>query len=166
MEILKLKNTIKKGEEEIIDFSEPTYMPDINSPNYNIQRIVRLDSDYEFRPDLVSLAFYGNTDKWDMLLKINEISDPLSLREDDLFISLVEEELDEFIVTPEKEESFKGGENIDSKKVSKKDKSRLEILKKISQKLKNGSTANVKTNELQPGQTNITKDSSKNSINF
>lgn len=163
MDILKNKKTVIKNGEEIIDFSEPTYMPDEESDRYEITRMVTLSKDYEMRPDLVCNTIFNSTDNFDLLLKINEISDPLSILGNETFLIPSRNSMSAFFVTPE-EERENININLDSSKVSKKDKSRLEYLKKISQKIKNGSTENTKVNELKGGNQNITIDNQNNSF--
>ena len=73
---------------------------------------------------------------------------------------------DAFYVNPSKEKKDTKTNFIDESKKSKKDINRLKALAKISNSTKNGSSANLKTNELKPGDTNITIDVSTNTINI
>lgn len=163
MEILRRKKTIIKNGEEIVDFSEPTFVPNELNPNYEITRVISLTDDYIMRPDLVSNVVYNNTYDMDKLLKINEISDPLSLKESDGLIVIDKRSLDSFYVTPEEEQTTQQT-FLDKNKGVKKDNTRLEILKKISQKVKNGSSQNLKVNELKTGEQNIQIDNNNNSF--
>jgi hypothetical protein len=167
MKILDIKKTIQKNNEEIIDFCEPSFIPDDTNPNYIIHRLVKVTEDYSMRPDLLSKVLYNDVSKYGEILKINEISDPLSIKEGDILLSLYENRLDSFYVNPVKETNENNYTRLtDPTKVSKKDKNRLDLLKKISEKIKNGSSQNIKTNQLPIGQSNIITDENTNTIIF
>lgn len=164
MKTIKDKKTISKNGIEIIDFCEPTLLPDFNNPNFVLDNLVKVNSDYISRPDLLCLVFYNDVSKVDLLLKFNEISDPLDINEGDLIFVPNADKATSFYKQPDKEPEQTTNNFTDSSKKSKKDQTRLEILKKISSSTKNGSTLNTKVNELKPGEQNIEIDSSNNRI--
>jgi hypothetical protein len=102
----------------------------------------------------------------DILLKMNEVSDPLSIRSGDYLIVVDDDGANSFYVSPEKERQEEKKDFVDNTKKSKKDANRLKVLAKISASVKNGSAANVKTAELKPGEVNIRIDDSTNTINL
>lgn len=55
--------------------ADPTY----DSIFMRINRIVVVTEDYVARPDLISLAVYGNDDYGDLICKFNDISNPFEL---------------------------------------------------------------------------------------
>ena len=76
MENLDRKITITKdGQNEIVDFAEPTFIPVYNSEYFRVEKFVTVTDDYDRRVDLISLAVYGSDDYVDIILKCNEISD-------------------------------------------------------------------------------------------
>jgi hypothetical protein len=166
MRTLDRKITIVKDNEEIIDFAEPTFVPDFNKEGFMVKRVIVVSEDYDRRPDLISLASYNTVDKMDILLKMNEVSDPLSIRSGDYLIVVDDDGANSFYVSPEKERQEEKKDFVDNTKKSKKDANRLKVLAKISASVKNGSAANVKTAELKPGEVNIRIDDSTNTINL
>lgn len=165
METLDKKITIvKDGINQIIDFAEPTYIPVVDSEYFLVQKVIEVTEDYDRRPDLLAFALYRNEDKLDMILKWNNVSDPLSIRTGDILIVPEKTGAESFYVNPAKERGEIKSNFIDESKKSKKDKNRLKVLAKISASTKNGSTQNLKTNELKTGDSNISKDPSTNSI--
>ena len=165
METLNRKITITKdGQNKIIDFAEPTYIPDFENENFTIIRTIYVSKEYEKRLDLVSLAVYGSDDYVDILMKCNEISDPLSIKEGDVLAIPDLEGAKLFYINPFKESKEAKQNILDSTKKSKVDQKRLETLAKISSSIKNGSKVNTKTNDLKPGETNIEANKETNSI--
>jgi hypothetical protein len=155
---------IKDGINEIIDFSEPTYIPNQQSPQFLVTRVIQVSKEYDRRPDLIALAVYNDIRQVDMILKWNEISDPLSVREGDILIIPEKTGAKSFYVSPSKERTQTKSNFVDESKKSKKDKNRLIALAKLSAKTKNGSSQNVKTNELKPGESNININERNNQI--
>lgn len=147
-----------------IDFAEPTYIPDYNSEHFLVQRIVQVSEEYDRRIDLVSLAVYNTDQHTDIILKCNEISDPLSIRTGDFLLIPELTGAKSFYRNPNKESKESTQKYIDSTKKSKSDTKRLETLAKISSSVKNGSKVNVKPNELKPGESNIETNKETNSL--
>lgn len=78
------KSTIKSEylKEEIYNFLDTTFvMPD----EFDFE-IVRVTEDYIARPDLISIAAYGDSDFTDIICKINGISNPFELNEGDILV--------------------------------------------------------------------------------
>ena len=91
----------------------------------------------------------------DIIMKCNELSDPLQVRTGDTLVIPDLTKAKEFYKNPRKEVSDTKKKYIDNNKKSKVDTKRLETLAKISSSVKNGSKVNTKTNELKPGESNI-----------
>jgi len=152
------KQKIIKDGVEMIDFAEPTYIPDWDSKFFAVTRRIIVTPEYDMRPDLLSFALYGTDDYVDILMKVNEYSDPLSVRAGDLIVVPAIKPAENFYRTPKVEEDGDGAQSkyIDPNKKSKADENRLAALAKISESIKNGSTENRRPNELKTGESNIT----------
>ena len=164
METLDRKIIINKNNINMVDMAEPTYIPNYDSEYFKIYKVITVTNDYDRRIDLISLAVYGSDDYGDMILKCNEISDPLSIRTGQILIIPEQYGAKYFYVNPNKESKESKQKYIDSDKKSKVDENRLQILAKISQNTKNGSSVNVNPNELKPGESNIQIIKETNSI--
>ena len=104
---IELKNSTIINGVEVVDLLEPTLIISNNSPNFTVQQIVVVDEFTAMRPDLVSLAVYGD-DKWtDLILKTNEISNPFSIEEGDYLVILELETAQGFYKSPPVVESPK-----------------------------------------------------------
>ena len=87
MENLKSKISISKDKiTNIVDFAEPTFVPDSKSKHFLVQKIIIVSQEYDRRIDLISLAVYNSDQYSDIILKCNEISDPLSVRTGDFIL--------------------------------------------------------------------------------
>lgn len=78
--ILEYKPIIKKDNNEYIDLMADTFNKDLVIQGYPII----INEYYVSRPDLVSLAVYGDDKYGDIICKINGISNPFELNEDDI----------------------------------------------------------------------------------
>jgi hypothetical protein len=154
----------KDGVNEIVDLAEPTFVPDYNSPNFQVFKVIEVTAEYDRRVDLLSLAVYGSDEYVDIIMKCNELSDPLSVRTGDILVIPTLNKAKKFYKNPNKESKEAKQKYIDSNKKSKVDTKRLETLAKISSSVKNGSIVNVKPNELKPGESNIEVNKETNSI--
>jgi len=148
----------------IVDFAEPTFVPEYNSEHFIVKKLIVVSEEYDRRVDLISLGVYNSDDYVDIILKFNEISDPLSVRTGDVILIPELNGAKNFYKNPNKESKESTQKYIDSTKKSKVDTKRLETLAKISSSVKNGSKVNVKPNELKPGESNIDINKETNSI--
>lgn len=159
MKIDTVDNKIKiiKNGVEMIDFAEPTYVPDWDSKNFVVTKIVTVSPEYDRRPDLLCFALYGDDSYVDILLKCNEISNPLEVRSGDVILVPALQPAKKFYINPSKESinTQINSKYIDPKKKSKKDEARLKAVAKISQSTKNGSKQNVAPNALKQGESNL-----------
>ena len=167
MEIENLNKKIKiskDGRTQIIDFAEPTFVPEYDSEYFLLKKMVKVSSEFDRRVDLIALVEYGSDEYLDIILKCNEISDPLSVRTGDVLAIPELNGAKKFYKNPNKESKESKQKYIDSNKKSKTDTKRLETLAKISSSIKNGSKVNVRPNELKPGESNIEVNKETNSI--
>lgn len=88
-DILSKKPTLlANSNDEFIDLAQQTY----NIKNTVKGEILIVNKYYVARPDLISLAVYGDDKYADIICKVNGISNPFELNEDDiLFIPNVDE---------------------------------------------------------------------------
>lgn len=100
---LTFKSTFNSDylQEELYDLLDKTFViPD--SYSYNIYEITQ---DYIARPDLISYDAYGDTMYADVLCKLNGISNPFELNEGMKLIIPSPEDIINFVVKPNSEES-------------------------------------------------------------
>lgn len=107
-------------------------------PEY--QRAIIVSDDFQMRPDLISGATMGDPSKMDYILKLNGVSNPLSIEVGDiLLIPDVSQMASSFInPDPEQEENVDKLQLNENKPTLHKDKLRAEYLKK-----KNESNGNL-----------------------
>ena len=78
--ILEYKSIEERNGEKFIDLLSQTYNKDIYVSGYPIV----VNKYYVARPDLISLAVYGDDKFGDIICKINGISNPFELNENDV----------------------------------------------------------------------------------
>jgi len=67
----------------IVDFIKPLFNNE--STGVADYQIMRVDAEkYQMRPDLISMAMYGDIDEAEYILKFSGISNPFSLDKDDI----------------------------------------------------------------------------------
>ena len=165
MEVLNKKIKISKdGINEIIDLAEPTFIPQYDNKNFTVQRIIEVTSEYDRRVDLISLAVYNSDQHSDIIMKCNELSDPLNVRTGDILVIPMLDGAKKFYKNPQKDSVEAKQKQLDSTKKSKVDNKRLQTFAKISASIKNGSTENIKPNELKQGESNIQVNKETNSL--
>jgi len=159
MKIDTVDNKIKiiKNGVEMIDFAEPTYVPQYDSKNFVVTKTIIVTPEYDRRPDLLCFSVYGNDYYLDILLKINEVSNPLEVRTGDILLIPALQPAKAFYVNPAQEEKnpLIDSKYIDPKKKSQQDSNRLKAIEKISQSVKNGSKENLPPNALKSGESNL-----------
>ena len=122
--ILDYKSKINKNNDTYIDLMSDSF--NMSSVAFNGQVII-VNKYYVARPDLVSLAIYGTDDYADIICKINGISNPFELNENDiLFLPDIEfirncckqssskseiVETEDEILTPKKTNNFQKKKN-------------------------------------------------------
>lgn len=81
--ILEYKNTVSRNGESFIDLASKSFDKDM----YPMGTFVVVNQMYVGRPDLISLALYGDDCYADILCKLNGISNPIELNEDDIIFT-------------------------------------------------------------------------------
>lgn len=109
--------------DEYIDLAQPTY----NVKKYVKGEVLIVNQYYVARPDLISLAVYGDDKYADIICKVNGISNPFELNENDMIFIPNFDELSEMTKTQNVPSSLVS----DSKKLFNDKKDRR---KKISEK--------------------------------
>jgi len=61
-------------------------MFNLSAKNYATYNVYKVPKDFVMRPDLIAEAVYGNTLYAEIILKFNAISNPLSIKENDLIL--------------------------------------------------------------------------------
>lgn len=74
--------TNERLNERMYNFLDPTF----TIPNKFDFDVVLVSKDYVARPDLISIAAYGDSDFTDIICKVNGISNPFELNEGDVLI--------------------------------------------------------------------------------
>lgn len=82
---------------EMKDLLSPTFNADMMPEN--IDPII-VNEHYVARPDLISLAVYGNDKYGDMICKLNGISNPFEMNEDDILLLPTIDYLTEYVDRP------------------------------------------------------------------
>ena len=80
--LINYKPTITYNNDEYIDLLASTFN---DSATFSPQFII-VNENYVARPDLISLAMYGDDRYGDIICKLNGISNPFELNEDDVLI--------------------------------------------------------------------------------
>lgn len=91
--ILKKKPILKTDTDEFVDLTKQTYNPKRSVHG----EILVVNQYYVARPDLISLAMYGDDKYADIICKFNGISNPFELNENDVIYIPNPEELTEVL---------------------------------------------------------------------
>ena len=129
MELKSLLNKIIEGGRLIL--TQPT-MLFVDKDDIGVMKEHEVLFSEVGRPDLICLKYYGNGEDIDYLLKFNGISDPFSINEGDILkIPLLDETNYKKLDRPsEVDENIVRQEFLNSKRLTPKDKKRIDFLKK------------------------------------
>ncbi len=150
---LALKNSIVDPEtgEEYLDLTAPSFE---YQADFGIKALHYVTSDQAGRIDLVSEAYFGNGKYIDAICILNGISNPFSVSEGDVLIipNLLRNE-DQAYFRPKQASrpSQVQAEYINTDRISKKDKSRLDRLAEKGKDRRGGVRTPLPPNVLQPG---------------
>ena len=164
LKLINLKRIITKtnyfGENKTVtDLTEPTLKPDFQSIHFNIKRTITVTEGYAMRPDLISMFAYGTDIYTDIILKFNEISNPFSIAEGDIFLIPDLDGAKRAYRKPKpskKEIEEVKRAYIDKNRFSKPTQNRLDKLKALADSKKNGSPTITPSNKLKPGESAVT----------
>jgi hypothetical protein len=135
--------------EEKFNFSRPTIML---KDDVRVIAIHLVKDHEEMRPDLISVLYYGTPSYVDLILKMNGISNPFSLK------------FGQFIRIPDKAGAERYRKNLkkvsnkprtqftDTRRLSKQDEKRKQFLEQRSKMKTNGSSENLPPNMLKSDQ--------------
>lgn len=164
IKLLDLKDEMLRNGETLIDFTENNFTVNYADPYLAIARIILIEDRHLCRPDLICWEAFGNLDYIDAILKFNQITNPFSMEENDLIIIPTAQSLDRFYKKDKKSSRIiKDTKSlfIDTTRASKKDKNRLDQLKKIAKKRKNATSEPKPTNLLREGQVPFSTDGTR-----
>jgi hypothetical protein len=131
--------------EEKFDFSKPTFKL---KSEVNIINVHLVKENEEMRPDIISLLYYGSADYVDIILKVNAISNPFSIKQG-LFLRIPDKEAAERYKNNIKKVSNKPRTQFtDTKRMNEEDAKRKEFLEEKSKLRPNGSKENLPPNML------------------
>lgn len=121
--------------EKVVDLSSSTFQ---FNGDITIVGTGLVSDELEMRADLVAKIYYGNSNKFDHILKFNGISNPFSLEAGTVLLIGDEAQLDACFTKSSSTNSESNKEDIrkrffDPNKLSKKDAKRLELMKKKSE---------------------------------
>jgi hypothetical protein len=102
----------------------------------------------EMRPDLISMKYYGSTDYWDLILKMNAISNPFSVKAGMELEIPDRNAAERFIVKIPRIDKKAREQFTNPKRMNQQDKKRQEFLQKKSASKPNGSKENLPPNML------------------
>lgn len=167
--IIDLKSEMKRNGITMLDLSECNFeMKLMSMDDIKISKVLILDESFEGRPDLLQYrAGYSVINALDIILKFNDITNPFSIKSEDIIIIPDLEDAKKYY----KKEKASSTVAIDFKKLyideSKKpsvDGQRVKQLEKIAKRRSTGSTEIMPTNLLKAGQSAYTIDSKNGTI--
>jgi hypothetical protein len=142
--IVNYKEKLKRNDIEYIDLLSKSFNDNIISDG----TFVRVTPEYVARPDLISLAYYGDDSYGDILCKVNGISNPFELQaEMILYIPDIE-----YITTAAKHFDFRASDIVNEEDDEILLNKQSEFIKKPHEKRS--------SNNLLPGETNYVIDRS------
>jgi len=109
----------------------------------------------EMRPDLISISYYNTPKYADIILKFNGISNPFSIKEDDILHIPYLIDITAAVKKSQKSKNKPKDQFINKKKMSEADKKRLEYLKSLN--TKKASAENLPPNMLKDNEAGITR---------
>lgn len=154
--ILDIKTEMEVEGMKILDFTSASFRVNYYDPRLRIDKIVRCEERHIARPDLIAYEAYKNIDNTDVILKINQITNPFSINEGDILVIPNLLTITSFYESPEKSNDIPKLNTkflfIDPSRASQKDVNRLKQLERISRSRRNGSKENKPTNLLREGE--------------
>lgn len=147
----------KKIENNKLRLTEPYVL---FKENVEIMTVYTVDRDEECRIDLVSQRIFGNAAYSEQILKFNNISNPFSIKEGDVLnIPYVDLPFKNWKTIKPQDKSDSShpikDQFMDSKRLTVKDKNRVEYLKQKAAQKVNGSKEILPPNILKDGEKNM-----------
>jgi len=142
-------NSVKANNQKKFDLTEPTLILK-NEANIRAYHSV---SEYEVaRLDLISLKYYSTDSMVDIICKANNISNPFAVAPGTILLIPEKRNATGSYKKPKRIKNKPRDQFVEPKRASKKDKARLEFLKKKSKSKPNGSKENLPPNMLKTDQ--------------
>lgn len=149
--LFDLKDEMIRNGETLIDFTENNFKVNYLDPYLRVTKLILVEDRHICRPDLLCWEAYGDTNHIDALLKFNQICNPFSMSEFDIIVVPDEEMLSRYYQKETKSSPIINNTKalfLDPKRASQKDLNRLNQLKQLAARRKNGSQNPVPTNLL------------------
>lgn len=156
IKLFDLKNEMIESGEVVIDFLSNNF--DVNYYDFQLQinAVVLVKEHHLCRLDLISYEIYGVEDYAGGLQKFNQICNPFSMEINDIIVCPSIASMERFYQREAMANKQLINDTkalfIDPSRASQKDQARLEQLKKIAEKRKNGSKEILPTNRLKTGE--------------
>ena len=156
IKLFDLKNEMIHNGETMVDFLSNNFKVNYFDSQLEIAKIMLVEEKHLCRLDLISYEAYSSVDFVDVIMKFNQITNPLSMQIYDLIVCPTRESAQKFY----QQEALRNDKLIldtkalfiDPSRASQKDKARLEQLQKIADKRKNGSKEIKPANLLKAGE--------------
>jgi hypothetical protein len=147
--------TNPNNQERFLDLLAPSWSP--RNVNYTIKAIAFVTDETKMRPDLVSMQYLSDTSKLGTLLKLNNISNPLSVNTGEVLLVPGEQMINDLFqsgkaITNQKQKARSFRKEL-QEKISQISKDRLEYLN--SKNVSNLAETPLPPNLLQEGQQQI-----------
>lgn len=164
--IISQKDIITSPEgEKIVDFFKKNYSVDFFDQSLDFITVFIVKEEHLCRLDLISFQVYGDASYAPLLAKWNKITNPFSMEVNDLIVCPTTQTLNRFFSSdpePVKKSTIDAKSTwLDPERATKQDIKRIEQLKKIAFREKNGSMDPKPTNLLREGESAFIKDGDK-----
>lgn len=161
--IISQKEIITSSDgEQIVDFFKKNYSIDFFDRTLDLIAVFIVKEEHLCRLDLISFQVYGDASYAPLLAKWNKITNPFSMEVNDLIICPTTQTMDKFYTTdpsPTKKSATDAKSLwLDPQRATKQDIKRIEQLKKIAFREKNGSMDPKPTNLLREGEVPFVKE--------
>lgn len=161
IKLFDLKKEMLATGEYIIDLIDNNFEVNYYNPNLVVQKLAIIREEHLCNPFLFCKDMYGDANYIDVIIKFNQITNPFSMNLNDIIVIPEIGSVDRFY----KRSADEASKILDTKslflnpdRASKSDKARLDQLKRISSKKKNGSKDPKPTNLLRPGEVPFSTD--------
>ena len=161
IKLFDLKREMLATGEYIIDLIDNNFEVNYYDPNLVVQKLAIIREEHLCNPFLFCKDMYGDANYVDVIIKFNQITNPFSMNLNDILVIPDLDSVARFYRQSSKSPSVA----LDTKslylnpdRASKRDTARLEQLKKIASKRKNGSKEIKPTNLLRDGEVPFSTD--------
>lgn len=135
--------------EEKLNFSKPVFQM---KDDIKVIGLHYVKENEQMRPDIISTIYYGTANYVDLILKMNGISNPFSLKEGQILRIPDKAGAQRYMKNIKKISNKPRTQFTDKRRLTKQDEKRKEFLEKRSKKKANGSSENLPPNMLKSNQ--------------